>query len=84
MLPFCCCIRDWLSADWGAIAGGGGSAAWLCWLGRARVVPTAAADEHTVQDNHQFVQTNRQTVFSLTPRAIYSMHAVLFRAETTG
>lgn len=59
VLPFCCCSRDWLSAVWGAMAGGGGSAGWLCWLcwlGRARVVPTAAAEEHTVQNNHRPVQ----------------------------
>lgn len=31
-------------AIWGVMAGGGGSAGWLCWLGRARVVPIAAAE----------------------------------------
>lgn len=58
MLPFCCCCcnRAWLSAGWGAMAGGGGSTAWLCWLGRARVVPTAAAEEHTVQHSHTSMQ----------------------------
>lgn len=61
------------------MAGGGGSAAWLCWLGRARVVPTAAADEHTVQDNRQFAQTNK--LFFHLPRVV-STHAALFRAET--
>ena len=46
------------------MAGGGGSAAWLCWLGRARVVPTAAAEEHTVQDhNHTFVQNYETNIF---------------------
>lgn len=59
-LPFCCCNRDWLSAGWGVMAGGGGSMGWLCWLcwlcwlGRARVVPTAAAEEHTGQRRHPF------------------------------
>lgn len=51
VLPFCCCIRDWFTAGWGTMVGGGGSAAWLCWLGRARVVPTEAAEEHTIQCN---------------------------------
>lgn len=37
-----------MAAGWAVIAGGGGSAAWLCWLGRARVVPTAAAKKQTV------------------------------------
>lgn len=44
-LPFCCCIRVSFTEGWGVMEGGGGSAAWLCWLGRARVVPTAAAAE---------------------------------------
>lgn len=51
VLPFCCCIRDWFTAGWGTMVGGGGSAAWLCWLGRARVVPTEAAEEHTIHCN---------------------------------
>lgn len=47
-------------ADWGAMAGGGGSKGWLCWLGRARVVPTAAAEENTGQQNLQF-QNKQET-----------------------
>lgn len=50
--PFCCCSSDWLTGGWGVMAGGGGSAGWLCWLGRALVVPTAAAAEHTVHTVH--------------------------------
>lgn len=64
VLPFCCCNRDWLSAVWGVMAGGGGSAGWLCWLGRARVVPTDAAEEHKGQNRHRFMQLFVQILFA--------------------